>query len=66
VEGGESRGCLFMTHEICCDDGTLAEDSTLKQWARLWNQATEMIGRTARCYPAVMAEQMRDVGFVNV
>ena len=52
--------------EICCDDGTLAEDSTLKKWARLWNQATVMIGRTARCYPELMAEQMKDVGFVNV
>ena len=52
--------------KICCDDGTLAEDSTLKKWARLWNQATVMVGRTARCYPEVMAEQMRDIGFVNV
>lgn len=52
--------------EICCDDGTLPEESTSRKWATLWNQATEMIGRTARCYPEVMAEQMRDVGFVNV
>lgn len=51
--------------EIVSDDNTLPANSKLQEWARLWNQSVEMIGKSARCHPEKMVEQMKAAGFVN-
>lgn len=51
--------------EIVSDDNTLPADSKLREWARLWTQSVEAIGKSARCHPETMVEQMEAAGFIN-
>ncbi|EXJ76938.1 hypothetical protein A1O3_10095 [Capronia epimyces CBS 606.96] len=51
--------------QIVSDDASLPEDSTMAEWAKLWNQACEMIGKTGRCDPQKLRDQMHEAGFIN-
>ena len=57
--------CHDIAFPVQCDDGTLAEDSHLKQWSDLMIKATEVFGRTAESAHHYK-QQMIDAGFVNV
>ena len=50
---------------IVTDDGTLPENSKLLKIKKIWNQSTEMIGKTGRCNPHQMVDQMTKAGFIN-
>lgn len=50
---------------IVSDDGTLPESSKLVEWAQLWNQSVETVGKTGRCNPQKMVDQMTKAGFIN-
>ena len=50
---------------IVSDDGTFPENSKIAEWPRLWNQSVETIGKTGRCNPQKMVEQMKEAGFIN-
>jgi len=50
---------------IVSDDGTLPENSKIAEWARLWNQSVETIGKTGRCNPRKLVDQMEEAGFIN-
>ena len=63
--GGWVENQEFDCH-VLSDDNTVAEDSKVQEWVRLWNQGAEMAGATGRCDPNRMAQQMRAAGFVNV
>jgi SAM-dependent methyltransferase len=52
--------------QVLSDDNTIPEDSKVKEWVRLWNEGMGMIGKTGRCDPEVLAQQMRDAGLINV
>jgi len=48
------------------DDGSMPANGAFEKWQRLWEQAVDSVGMTARCYPEVMKQQMEEAGFVNV
>ena len=52
--------------DFTCDDGTQPSDSAVHRWQDLWNTGIENLGLTGHCYPDIMAQQMRAVGFINV
>lgn len=52
--------------KLCSDDNSIPANSKMKEWGELWNRGAEIAGVSGRCDPQLMAEQMRDAGFVNV
>ncbi|KAI1612920.1 S-adenosyl-L-methionine-dependent methyltransferase [Exophiala viscosa] len=52
--------------QVLSDDNTMPEDSKVQEWVRLWNEGMGVVGMTGRCDPEVLAQQMREAGFINV
>ena len=50
---------------VVSDDGSLPEDSKLRQWPALWEQGIRKVGKTVRCDPQKMKQQMEEAGFIN-
>ncbi|OAP54984.1 hypothetical protein AYL99_10684 [Fonsecaea erecta] len=58
--------CQEFDLDITSDDNTIPANSAVIRWQNLWEQGVQRGGMTGRCYPLQMAEQMREVGFINV
>ena len=50
---------------VRCDDGTLKQDSPLRQWSDMMIKATAADGRSAEA-PMLYSDQLKEAGFVNV
>lgn len=52
-------------YPMCCDDGTLTEDSAVRRWSELMAEAADKMG--SRLDSALTCpQQLRDAGFTNV
>ncbi|KAH8684140.1 S-adenosyl-L-methionine-dependent methyltransferase [Ilyonectria robusta] len=66
---GLNPGGWIECQDICfplkCDDGTVKDDSYIKQWSDLMIKSTTIFGRTGES-ASMYKQQMIDAGFVNV
>ena len=50
---------------IVSDDGSLPEDSPLRQWPEFWEEGIRKVDKTVRCDPQQLERQMQEAGFIN-
>ncbi|KAI9155788.1 Secondary metabolism regulator laeA [Paramyrothecium foliicola] len=51
---------------LCCDDGSLPDDSALNRWSLKISHATEVYSRPIRVQPELVRHQLEAASFVNI